>query len=114
MMAGNIPASIWPLLIMAPAPKRTPPEVELHRSYLLLSISNGCEPVNRLWVSDLRKLPSRPESGALDLSSFDINTGQEKLPLQKFIDNFEASFSYVANIGTELILHTNLKAPRYR
>lgn len=83
-------------------------------SYLLLSISNGCEPVNRLWVCDLKKLPSRPDSRVLDLSSFDINTGQEKLPLQKFIDTFEASFSYVANIGTELILHTNLKAPRYR
>ncbi|KAK9832937.1 hypothetical protein WJX74_002405 [Apatococcus lobatus] len=50
-------------------------------SYLLLSISNGC---------------------------------QRQLPIQKFIDSFEASFSYVANIGTELILHTNLKAPRYR
>ena len=83
-------------------------------SYLLLSISNGCEPVNRLWVCDLRQLPSRPGNRALDLSSFDISTGQEKLPLQKFIDSFEASFTYVANTGSELILHTNLQAPRYR
>ena len=40
--------------------------------------------------------------------------GQEKLPLVKLIDNFNASWDYVANDGQDFTFRTNLNAPRYR
>ena len=64
--------------------------------------------------SDLRQLPVKPDAGCLDLSRFDVYHGKEQLPLNKFIDNFDAAFSYIANEGSEIFLHTNLEAPRYR
>ena len=90
------------------------PNLILRCSYLLLSISNGCEPVNRLWTCDLTKLPTDSSRGSLDLKDFDVAEGKHRLPLTKFIDNFDASYSYVANNGSEFFLHTNLLAPRYR
>jgi prolyl oligopeptidase len=40
--------------------------------------------------------------------------GSEPLPLVKLVDNFDASWDYVANDGQHLTLKTNLDAPRYR
>lgn len=40
--------------------------------------------------------------------------GSQKLPIVKLIDNFEASYDYVANDGSLFYFQTNLKAPRYR
>ncbi|KAK1156737.1 hypothetical protein AOXY_G25779 [Acipenser oxyrinchus oxyrinchus] len=67
--------------------------------YVLLSITEGCEPVNRLWYCDLQQL-----SGGI--------TGI--LPWVKLIDNFEAQYSYVTNEGSAFTFRTNLLAPRYR
>jgi hypothetical protein len=36
------------------------------------------------------------------------------LPLVKLVDNFDASYSYVANEGTVFTFLTNLNAPLYR
>ncbi|XP_041096419.1 prolyl endopeptidase [Polyodon spathula] len=67
--------------------------------YVLLSITEGCEPVNRLWYCDLQQL-----SGGI--------TGI--LPWVKLVDNFEAQYTYVTNEGTVFTFRTNLLAPRYR
>ena len=40
--------------------------------------------------------------------------GSKKLPIVKLVDNFEASYSYVANDGSVFSFMTNLHAPRYR
>lgn len=46
--------------------------------YILLSIQNGCDPVNRLWYLDLKK-------------HGEISKGP--LPWIKLIDNFDAEYS---------------------
>uniref|UniRef100_A0AAQ4RJX7 Prolyl endopeptidase n=1 Tax=Gasterosteus aculeatus aculeatus TaxID=481459 RepID=A0AAQ4RJX7_GASAC len=67
--------------------------------YLLLSIREGCDPVNRLWYCDLKTTPQ----GITGL-----------LPWVKLIDNFDAEYEYVTNEGTLFTFKTNLDAPRYR
>ncbi|CAL1583695.1 unnamed protein product [Knipowitschia caucasica] len=66
--------------------------------YAVLSITEGCEPVNRLWYCDLQQLPN----GITGL-----------LPWVKLVDTFEAQFSYVTNEGTVFTFHSNLESPRY-
>uniref|UniRef100_A0A8C6TJL8 Prolyl endopeptidase n=1 Tax=Neogobius melanostomus TaxID=47308 RepID=A0A8C6TJL8_9GOBI len=66
--------------------------------YAVLSITEGCEPVNQLWYCDLQQLPH----GITGL-----------LPWVKLVDTFEAQFSYVTNEGTVFTFQSNLDAPRY-
>ena len=40
-------------------------------SYLLITISTGTEPTNKLWYVEMANLPKKP-SGSLDLSSYDL------------------------------------------
>ncbi|XP_060769797.1 prolyl endopeptidase [Neoarius graeffei] len=74
-------------------------EVSDDGCYVLLSIREGCDPVNRLWYCDLNTV-----SGNI--------TGL--LPWVKLIDNFDAEYEYVTNEGTVFTFKTNLDAPRYR
>ncbi|KAF7665443.1 hypothetical protein LDENG_00139290 [Lucifuga dentata] len=67
--------------------------------YAVLSITEGCEPVNQLWYCDLQQL-TRSISGLL--------------PWVKLVDNFEAQYSYVTNEGSVFTFRSNLDAPRYR
>ncbi|XP_060757057.1 prolyl endopeptidase-like [Neoarius graeffei] len=67
--------------------------------YAVLSITEGCEPVNQLWYCDLHQLPN----GISGL-----------LPWVKLVETFEAQYSYVTNEGTVFTFRTNLDAPRYR
>ncbi|XP_035990986.1 prolyl endopeptidase-like [Fundulus heteroclitus] len=67
--------------------------------YAVLSITEGCKPVNQLWYCDLQELPD----GIKGL-----------LPWVKLVDNFEAQYSYVTNEGSVFTFRTNLDAPRYR
>ena len=64
---------------------------------------------------DLSMLP-KSDSGALDLKPFDLtdNDPLSALPLVKLVDNFKASFDYVANVGTTFTFLTNKDAPLYR
>ncbi|XP_030578843.1 prolyl endopeptidase [Archocentrus centrarchus] len=66
--------------------------------YAVLSITEGCEPVNQLWYCDLQQLPD----GIKGL-----------LPWVKLVDNFDAQYSYVTNEGTVFTFRSNLDAPRY-
>ncbi|XP_048107083.1 prolyl endopeptidase isoform X1 [Alosa alosa] len=74
-------------------------EVSDDGRYVLLSIREGCDPVNRLWYCDLQTVPQ----GITGL-----------LPWVKLIDNFDAEYEYVTNEGTVFTFKTNLDAPRYR
>ncbi|CAI9591334.1 unnamed protein product [Staurois parvus] len=67
--------------------------------YALLSISEGCDPVNRLWYCDLHKQPHG------------ING---ILPWEKLIDNFDAEYDYITNEGTVFTFKTNRNAPKYK
>ncbi|KAM8840668.1 prolyl endopeptidase isoform 2-T2 [Spinachia spinachia] len=66
--------------------------------YAVLSITEGCEPVNQLWYCDLQQLAD----GIAGL-----------LPWVKLVDNFDAQYSYVTNKGTVFTFRSNLNAPRY-
>lgn len=74
-------------------------EVSDDGRYVLLSIREGCDPVNRLWYCDL-KATSQGITGLL--------------PWVKLIDNFDAEYEYVTNEETVFTFKTNLDAPRYR
>ncbi|KAK9956914.1 hypothetical protein ABG768_014616 [Culter alburnus] len=74
-------------------------EVSDDGRYVLLSIREGCDPVNRLWYCDLNDVPQ----GITGL-----------LPWVKLIDNFDAEYEYVTNEGTVFTFKTNLDAPQYR
>ncbi|XP_039138195.1 prolyl endopeptidase [Dioscorea cayenensis subsp. rotundata] len=73
--------------------------------YLLLSISEGCDPVNKLYYCDLSTLHQ-------GLGGY--KGGESLLPFIKLVDNFEASYSAVANDDTEFTFLTNKDAPRYK
>ena len=73
--------------------------------YLVLSIREGCDPVNRLYYCDLTTL-----SGGLT-SLKDIDS---MLNFNKLVDNFEAQYLYVANDGPIFTFLTNKDAPRYK
>ncbi|XP_016087107.1 prolyl endopeptidase-like [Sinocyclocheilus grahami] len=74
-------------------------EVSDDGRYVLLSIQEGCDPVNRLWYCDLNDVPQ----GVTGL-----------LPWVKLIDNFDAEYEYVTNEATVFTFKTNLEAPQYR
>ncbi|XP_064596938.1 prolyl endopeptidase-like [Liolophura sinensis] len=67
--------------------------------YLILSIRQGCDPVNRLYFVDLDAL----EQGIVG-----------KLPYVKVVDNFEAEYEYITNEDTVMTFKTNLDSPRYK
>ena len=77
-------------------------------------MSEGCVPSNRVWYIDLDQIPR--DGGALDFSGYALpgERGGLPLPLVKLVDNFDASYSYVANEGTSFTFQTNLNAPLYR
>ncbi len=55
----------------------------------ILSISSGCEPVNRVWILDLDAVGRRAD-GALDFSPFAHGAaGSRELPLNKLVDEFK-------------------------
>ncbi|XP_014819923.1 PREDICTED: prolyl endopeptidase [Calidris pugnax] len=74
-------------------------EVSDDGRYVLLSIREGCDPVNRLWYCDLQT-ESQGISGILQWV--------------KLIDNFEAEYEYVTNEGTVFTFKTNRHSPNYR
>mmetsp|Transcript_25826 Transcript_25826/g.72321 ORF Transcript_25826/g.72321 Transcript_25826/m.72321 type:complete len:814 (-) Transcript_25826:260-2701(-) len=81
--------------------------------YLLMSVTSGCLPTNKLYYVDLGALKTRPD-GTVDFPAYDFLKGSELLPVVKLVDNFDASYSYVANAGPVFTFRTNLNAPRYK
>eukprot|EP00249_Psilotum_nudum_P018661 c26907_g1_i2 orf=1098-3233(+) len=73
--------------------------------YLVLSIEEGCDPVNMLFYCNLTALPN-------GLDGF--RGKDDLLPFKKLVDNFEARYDLVANDGTIFTFRTNKNAPRYK
>lgn len=82
--------------------------------YVLLYLSKGCLPSNKVYLLDLSAVPSDPATGAKDFRPNDFFTGSAPLPLARLVDNLDASYNYVANEGSLFYFQTNLQAPRYR
>ncbi len=72
--------------------------------YLLIYITESCDPVNRLYYAKISDLGlSDPKTKGIDSSK-----------VVKLIDNFEAEYAAIANFGTTFFFRTNLKAPKGR
>lgn len=73
-------------------------EVTDDGKYIILTISEGCDPVNRLYY-----VP------------FDAAAGIPKpVDFIKVVDNFDAQYDYIANDGPVFTFKTNLGAPKYK
>ncbi|KAM7252825.1 hypothetical protein ACFE04_025443 [Oxalis oulophora] len=73
--------------------------------YILLYISESCDPVNKVYYCDISQLPSGLES---------FRRGNELLPFVKLVDDFDAQYHLVANDGTLFTFLTNKNAPKYK
>ena len=63
-----------------------------------MSITSGCQPVNKLWLCDLQGITGLGSDGGLDFGQYDRSRSSYKeLPFVKLVDTFQASFEYVAN-----------------
>lgn len=71
--------------------------------YVLLYIDENCDPVNKVYYCDISLLPKGLEG---------YKGTKELLPFVKLVDNFEASYHYVANDETIFTFLTNKDAPR--
>ncbi|XP_073035067.1 uncharacterized protein [Primulina eburnea] len=71
--------------------------------YVLLYTFENCDPVNKVYYCDMSVLPNGLEGyrGKKDL-----------LPFVRLVDNFDASYGYVANDDTVFTFFTNKDAPR--
>ncbi|KAL6754676.1 prolyl oligopeptidase [Haematococcus lacustris] len=82
--------------------------------YLLLYVSEGCQPSNRVYYVDMKLLTERTGDGAVDWTKYDFKKGAKKLPVVKLVDEFVAAYGCVANQGSLMYFRTNLGAPRYK
>ncbi|KAG2633403.1 hypothetical protein PVAP13_2NG269300 [Panicum virgatum] len=71
--------------------------------YIILTVYEGCDPVNKLYYCEISSLPQGIEG---------FRERQEMLPFVKLIDNFDAQYQVVANDGDEFTFLTNKSAPR--
>lgn len=67
--------------------------------YVIITVHEGCAPVNKLFICDLKKI------------DYKING---LLPYEKIVDNFDAEYDYITNEGSLFTFKTNLNAPRYK
>ncbi|XP_046839248.1 prolyl endopeptidase-like isoform X2 [Xenia sp. Carnegie-2017] len=67
--------------------------------YIILSIRQGCDPVNKLYYVDLTSLKEGIKG---------------HLPFVKIVDNFDAEYDYITNDGSLFTFKTNLNSPNYR
>ena len=63
---------------------------------------------------DLQSLPEFAKEAALDFGPYDFKSGPKALPVVKLVDDFKASYDYLANDGNVFTFHTNYEAPLYR
>nr|GMD40267.1 prolyl endopeptidase-like [Ipomoea batatas] len=73
--------------------------------YVLQSIFENCDPVNKVYYCDLSALPNGLEC---------YKGTNEMLPFIKLIDTFDASYEFVANDDTVFTFLSNKDAPKYK
>ncbi|KZV20103.1 prolyl endopeptidase-like [Dorcoceras hygrometricum] len=71
--------------------------------YILLYTYENCDPVNKIYYCDITTLPNGLEG---------CKGKKELLPFVKLVDNFEASYQYVANDDSIFTFLTNKDSPR--
>lgn len=74
-------------------------EVSDDGNYILITVHEGCAPVNRLYICDFK-------ANAYKISGI--------LPHVKVVDNFEAEYEYITNTGSLFTFKTNLDGLRYK
>lgn len=83
------------------------PQVTEDGKYVILSVSETSEPVNKLYYCDLSAI-------AHGLGGVKSAHGNGMLPFVKLVDRFEAYYGLIANDGTQFTFLTNKDAPRYK
>lgn len=73
--------------------------------YVLLYISESCDPVNKVYYCDISSLPCGLEG---------FRAGKDLLPFVKLVDNFDAQYTAVANDDSLFTFLTNKDAPKYK
>ncbi|KAG6776638.1 hypothetical protein POTOM_020160 [Populus tomentosa] len=73
--------------------------------YLLLYISENCDPVNKVYFCDMSAFHDGLEG---------FKGGNALLPFIKLIDDFDAQYQEIANDDTVFTFLTNKDAPRYK
>lgn len=73
--------------------------------YLIMTIEEGCDPVNKVYYCDLSSLPKGLEG---------FRGSETLLPFVKLVDSFDAQYIAVANDGTLFTFFTNKDAPKYK
>ncbi|GKV43633.1 hypothetical protein SLEP1_g50896 [Rubroshorea leprosula] len=73
--------------------------------YLLLYISENCDPVNKVYYCDMSALPEGLEG---------FRGKDFLLPFVKLVDQFDALYTAIANDDTLFTFRTNKGAPRYK
>ncbi|BBN70018.1 Prolyl oligopeptidase family protein [Prunus dulcis] len=74
-------------------------------TYILLSIDEGCDPVNKFYYCDMSALPNELEG---------LREKNDLLPVLKLIDTFDAMYNLIANDDTVFTFLTNKDAPKYK
>ncbi|KAJ6938272.1 hypothetical protein NC651_004857 [Populus alba x Populus x berolinensis] len=73
--------------------------------YLLLYITENCDPVNKVYYCDMSAFSDGLEG---------FKGGKSLLPFIKLIDNFDAQYQHIANDDTVFTFLTNKDAPKYK
>uniref|UniRef100_A0A1J3DDR7 Prolyl endopeptidase n=1 Tax=Noccaea caerulescens TaxID=107243 RepID=A0A1J3DDR7_NOCCA len=73
--------------------------------YLIMTIEEGCDPVNKVYHCDLSSLPKGLEG---------FRGSKTLLPFVKLIDTFDAQYIAIANDETLFTFFTNKDAPKYK
>ena len=72
--------------------------------FLLVEVKKGADKRNKVYYFDLDKLPGREVTRQ--------TLGNQSLEFVHLIDNFEANYRYIHNVGEEFTFLTNSKASR--
>lgn len=80
-------------------------DVSVDGEYLLISLNDSCEPVNRLFYKKLNGNKGYDNPN---------NNEQKDSGIVKLIDNFDHEYSYITNVNTKFWFKTNRDAPRYK
>ncbi|KAJ4835002.1 hypothetical protein Tsubulata_922882 [Turnera subulata] len=74
-------------------------------NYLVMTIYESCDPINKLYYCDMSTFPKGLEG---------FRGGNVLLPFIKLIDVFDAQYQFIANDDTVFTFLTNKDAPRYK
>ena len=77
--------------------------------WAVITVSEGCDPVNKVWLLDMQA-PAQDPAVASTVDAAAASPFQ----LDKIIDTFEAGFDYISNDEHVFYFKTNHSAPRYR